>query len=393
MSQAKKIRSEKLEKTEINIKKIGVLGAGVMGRAIAWLLADRGFQVRLIDIKPQKLCDSFSWTKQLWDKQNLNPYLLTQKKDRLSFSPSTLGLSTMDLIIEALPEEKALKQKLILEISKKLKSSCLFASNSSSLRILDLAKSSVQPKNFFGLHFFNPAEKSPLLELSLTEEQKETFLPPLQKFSKIIGKTPIIVKDSPGFIVNRLLTAYLVEAFFLYEEGFEIEKIDTCYKQFGLPLGPFQLMDQVGLDICISVMSHLKEAGLITDIPDWAYKIPDLLGLGKKEGKGFYIYNQKKTSLNPQIYKIKRKQEKSFLTSKEILERGIYKIFNEGKKLVKEGVVSSEEDIDLALILGIGFPAFLGGPMNYAKNIGLSEIKKKLEKWERQYGKRFQSHF
>ena len=392
INKAKKIRIDTPDR-EKNINRIGVLGAGVMGRAIAWLFADRGFQVRLIDIKDQKLCESLNWTKNLWEKQKINPYLLKQKRNRLSFSSNLWGLSTMDLLIEALPEDKKLKKNLISEVSKKLKPSCLFASNSSSLQISELAKSASQPENFFGFHFFNPVEKSLLIELSLTEDQKENFLPSLHKLSKKIGKIPIIVKDSPGFIVNRLLTTCLTEAFFLYEDGQEIEKVDNCYRQFGFPLGPFQLMDQVGLDICTSVMFHLKEVHLIPELPEWAYNVHELLGLGKKEAKGFYIHNQKRISVNRQTCKIKRKQEKIFLTDEEILQRGLYKMINEGKKLVKDDLVSSEEDIDLALILGIGFPAFLGGPMKYAQNIGLLEIKKQLEKLEKQHGKRFQAYF
>lgn len=392
IDRTKKIKTESLNK-EKSIKRIGVLGAGVMGRAIAWLFADRGFQVRLIDINDQQLSDSLNWTEKLWKKQKINPYLLKQKKDRLSFSSNLWGLSTLDLVIEALPENKKLKKKLIAEISKKLNSSCLFASNSSSLCISELAESSAQPESFFGFHFFNPVEKSLLIELSLTENQKETLLPSLQKLAKQIGKIPIFVKDSPGFIVNRLLSAYLTECLFLYEEGCEIKKIDNCYTKFGFPLGPFQLMDYVGLDICTSVLSQLREAHVITELPSWAEDIHKLLGLGKKEGKGFYTYNKKSIPVNKQTDKINRKKEKAFFSDEQILERGLYRMINEGQKLLKEGLASSEADIDLALVLGTGFPAFLGGPMNYAQHTGSSEIQERMEKLKQQYGKRFQSNF
>ena len=381
------------------IERVGVLGAGVMGRSIAYLFADKGFKVRLIDKKEQSLCESLIWTKKLWEQQkqreNINSYKLKQKMNNLSVSENFWGVSTLDLVIEALPENKKLKQDLISDISKKLNPSCLFASNTSSLCISDLAKSSLHPKNFFGLHFFNPAYKMPLIEISLTNQQTEFPLNTILQVLKKLGKVPLLIKDSPGCIVNRLLIIYLTEALLLYQEGCEIKNIDHCYRdQFGLPLGPFELMDKIGLDTCVEVISHLVEAGLKIESPKWTYVFPKILdGLGEKSGKGFYIYNKKKPSLNEKTKDLERIKQKHLISDEKIIQRGIYRMINEGKKLLEDKISKSEDDIDLALILGMGFPPFLGGPMNYGKNIGFSKIKKQLEEFENQYGRRFKPYF
>lgn len=393
INKAKKI-THSASAPETNINSVAVLGAGVMGRAIAWLIADKGFKVRLIDNNEQSLCSSISWARKLWEqkKYQLSSYELKQKIDNFSVSKNFWGFSNLDLVIEALPENQKLKQDLIKDVSKKLKPECLFASNTSSLSISELAKSSVQPENFFGLHFFNPAHKMPLVEVVLTKEQKQFPLNSIKKFLKKIEKTPLLVKDSPGFVINKILSVYLAEAFLLFEEGNDIETIDYCYReQFGLPLGPFQLMDKVGLDICTAFISHLEKAGQKLQCPSWVQQLPQILGQGEKSGQGFYIYSNKKISLNK---KTKELQKNSLSTSnKKIIQRGIYRMINEGKRLIEDQIVLSEEDIDLALVMGIGFPPFLGGAMNYAKSIGFLTIKKQLEEFSIQYGERFKACF
>lgn len=401
VDKAKKIKAGKLvplQKQKI-IKRVGILGAGTMGRSIAYTFADKGFKVRLIDKNKQSLCEALNWTEKLWDQQKqrkkINSYELKQKMNNLSVSSNVWGFSTLDLIIEALPEDKKLKQEVIADISKKLNSKCLFGSNSSSLCISDLAKSSQHPEKFFGFHFFNPAYKMPLVEISLTNQQSEFPLRDVKQLLKKLGKIPLLVKDSPGFVVNRLLISYLTEALFLYEEGCEIENIDYCYKEkFGLPLGPFELMDKIGLDICVDVIYQLANSGLKFESPDWTSHLTKVLGQGEKSGKGFYTYdNNKKISLNEKTKGIERSKKKHLISTEIIIQRGVYRMINEGKKLLKDKIVELEEDIDLALILGIGFPPFLGGPMNYAKSIGFPKIKEQLEKFENQYGPRFKSFF
>ena len=384
--QAKKISPQQSFSPEI--KKVAVLGAGVMGRDIAWLFANKGFKTRLIDNKEQSLCSALNRAEELWEKKD--PF----KQKNLSVSLNFWGFSTFDLVIEALPENEAIKTKLIKEISKKLNKNCLFASNSSSLDLLKLAQSHSLPDHFFGLHFFNPAHKMPLVEIALRESQTNFPLNSVKRVLKRLGKIPLVVKSRPGLIVNRLLAVYLTEALFLLEEGFEPPFIDHCYRdQFGLPLGPFQLMDKIGLDISQETLAHLSKAGLNIKSPSWARELPSLLGLGEKSGQGFYIYGSKKTTINKKINKLKKNSFPQALPPKTIIERGVYKMINEGAKLLKDQIVKSPEDIDLALILGIGWPPFLGGPMSYAQNIGWPKIKETLEHFSNQHGSRFKPHF
>lgn len=396
IDKTKKIKTGKTSQKPI--EKIGILGAGVMGRAIAYLFADKGFKVRLVDNSKNSLCQALHWSEKLWEqqkqRQKLNTYEFKQKINKLSVSTNLWGFSTLDLVIEALPENKKLKQEVIQKVSKKLNPQCLFASNTSSLSLSELAQSSRYPEKFFGLHFFNPAYKTPLVEIGLTDEQKELSLYSVRSVLKKLGKIPLFVKDSPGFIVNRLLVTYLTESLLLYEEGCEIEAIDHCYKaQFGLPLGPFELMDQIGLDICIQSIAYLKGTGLNLKTPQWTQQLTEVLGQGVKSGTGFYIYNNKKAFLNEKTRELKQSDQKAALSDEKIIQRGVFRMINEGKKLLKDQVVQSEEDIDLALILGMGFPPFRGGPMRYAENLNLSQVKKRLEEFSGQYGQRFKPHF
>ncbi|MDE0092217.1 MAG: 3-hydroxyacyl-CoA dehydrogenase NAD-binding domain-containing protein, partial [Oligoflexia bacterium] len=367
IDQAKKITLS--SKSHKSIERVAVIGAGVMGQSISYLLVDKGFKVRLIDSQSKALCSALSQTKKLLEKQKkrgqINSYELEDKINNLSVSQNLWGFKTFDLVIEALPEDLKLKQKLISEISKKVSSECLFASNSSSLSILELAKSSFNPSLFFGLHFFNPAYKMPLLEVCLTESQKES-LSPVFPFIKRINKIPLLVKDSPGFIVNRILVSYLTECLNLLAQGYHIQHIDSIFReQLGMPLGPFELMDKIGLDICLNTISHLQQKGIFFKTPEWTKNLTQTLGQGEKSKKGFYIYKNKQKVLNQKTATLKRKERGDFITDKQIIQRVIDKVFAEGHKLIQNNIVQQEEEIDLAMILGTGFPAFLGGPMRY----------------------------
>ena len=350
------------------IQKVAVIGAGVMGQSISFLLVDKGFKVRLIDNKAEALCSALKRTKQQLEKQKnkglINSYELERKLNNLSVSQNFWGFKTMDLIIETLPEDLALKQKLISEISKQLSPECLFASNTSSLSISDLSRNSAQASHFFGLHFFNPAHKMPLLEICMTESQKKSLLN-IRAFIKQIGKIPLFVKDSPGFIVNRLLAGYLTECLNLFQEGCDIKHIDQTLKnEFGMPLGPFELMDKVGLDICLKTIFHLEQKGIYFKKPEWTKDLNRFLGTGKSN-EGFYIYKGKEKSLNPKTNHLAQEKNKTIPTGAQIIQRTMDKMFTEGNKLLEDKTVEQKEEIDLAMVLGAGFPPFLGGPICY----------------------------
>ena len=365
-------KAKKIKSSSENYKPIqttAVIGAGVMGQTISYLLADKGFKVRLIDNKPSVLCQALKQTKQLLEKQKIrgqiDSYEQESKFNNLSVSQNFWGLKSFDLVIEALPEDLDLKQKLIADISKKLNSECLFASNTSSLSLSDLAKHSARPSHFFGLHFFNPAYKMPLLEVGMTETQKESF-PQIIPFIKQIGKIPLFVKDSPGFVVNRILAAYLSESLNLLEKGWELDNIDYILKeQFGMPLGPFELMDKIGLEVCLKTISHLNKKGCFFKTPDWTKNLTELLGEGEKSRKGFYIYEGKEKTVNPKTNSLNRTKEIKHQENQKLIQQLVQKMSEEGQKLIQNKIVQSEEEIDLAMVLGTGFPAYLGGLMKY----------------------------
>ncbi len=393
------IKKQKKSEQIKPINQIAVLGAGVMGSGIAYLCADRGYNTRLKDIQAESISKSLNHANNLWKKQYKRRRLTTHQWDKnkflLSGSLNYSGFSNMDLVIEAISEDQDIKEKVISESAKHLNPSTIFASNTSSLSISKLAKSYPWPERFVGIHFFNPAYKMPLVEIIKTDQNDEKTLASAFEFAKSLGKIPVIVKDSPGFIVNRMLMPYLTEALWLLKDGNNIKEVDRYYThKFGLPMGPFRLMDEVGLDICTNVISIFQKSGLKQlDVPQNTEKLTEVLGLGKKEGKGFYIYEGEDYLINKKTSFFQK--EKILSTPEDIINRGIYRIINEGRKLLEESVVTNENDIDIAMMFGIGFPPFLGGPMNYAKHLGLQKIKTQLKEFSKKLGSRFEpySHF
>ena len=350
------------------IQKVAVLGAGVMGSSIAHGLANKGFEVRLLDNNlPALQLALKKWETYLSKQKHLSFYQKNHKRNSLSVSPRLWGLSRQDLIIECLPEKLELKKEMIALVSKKLASSTLFCSNSSSLSIHELSQSCEKPERFFGLHFFNPASHMPLVEICYKESQKET-LSQMPTFIEKLGKIPLIVKDRPGFAVNRVLLSYLLESLLYLEKGCDIEKLDALFKTKGFPLGPFETMDKVGLDTCLQVLLNLKE--LDWEYPEGVENITKVLGRGEKDKKGFYLYNESSAirlfktphkKLNPQTALLKKQGLKADITEEEIFQKIMDKMYETGKSLIKNKVVEDQKSLDMALILGSGFPSFKGG--------------------------------
>ena len=377
------------------IKEVGVLGAGVMGGGIAYVCSDKGYNTRIKDINATSITVALKQAHRLWNKQEsqrrINSYERKKRESYLSTSLSYEGFSSLDCVIEAVTENIKIKKQVISESAKHLNESVVFASNTSSLSIKKLSEFYTWPKQFVGMHFFNPVYKMPLVEIIKTEQTSQEAVEKIYQFAKSLGKVPIVVKDSPGFVVNRVLVPYLVESLWLLEDGKSVREIDTIFThKFGLPMGPLRLMDEVGLDVCLKIIGIFKESGLNVDTPLWINKIEKVLGLGCKSGKGFYVYKKQGLFANEDVNSLIPTSKKTTLVSEnEIKERGIYILINEALKVLDEGVVSSKEDLDLALILGMGFPPFLGGALHYAETLGLDKIEKKLEEFSSKWGSRF----
>ena len=368
------------------IQKTGVLGAGVMGGSIACLLADKGFEVRLIDSDPTALQLALKKWDLLLQKQRqqkkLSSYQENQKRNLLSVSQNFWGLKNRDLIIECLPENLNLKKELISFVSKKLHSGCLFASNSSSLSIQELAQSSQRPELFFGLHFFNPVDKLPLVEICYNKAQKDK-LSALPSFIQKIEKTPLIVKDSPCFVVNRVLFSYLLESMLLLEKGYSALELDALFKEKGFSLGPFEIMDKIGLDTCVQAVSNLKEQTEDLEIPQWVEDLVKILGRGEKDQKGFYLYTQpflNDKKINPKIEIIKKEELSIEGKKEELFQKVLNQMAVTGKSLIEKKIAEDAESLDMAMALGAGFPAFMGGPMKQSleRNSAQSPLSSKL---------------
>lgn len=379
------------------IKQVGILGAGVMGGGIAYVSSDRGFRTRVKDIGEKAIAIALKQADRLWDKQvsqrRITKHERKKREASLSASLSYQGFASLDCVIEAVTEDEKIKNTVIGECAKYLNESSVFASNTSSLSIKKLSQSYPWPKQFVGMHFFNPVYKMPLVEIIKTDETSPEAIEKIYQFAKALGKTPIVVKDSPGFVVNRVLVPYLIEALWILDDIKTVAKIDTIFTdQFGLPMGPLRLMDEVGLDVCLKIIRIFAESGLKAEVPSWVSKIEKVLGLGRKSGSGFYIYKNQGVFVNEATTDLIKGDPQTQIkncSEEEIKERGVYILINEALKVLDEGVVSSADDLDLALILGMGFPPFLGGAIHHARSVGFGKIENRLKEFSKKYGSRF----
>ena len=288
-------------------------------------------------------------------------------------------------MIEAVVENIAVKKNILKEVETQVANDAIIASNTSSLSISEMAGALENPSRFVGMHFFNPVNKMPLVEVIYGEKTSNETVATIVKLSKKLGKTPIVVKDVPGFLVNRILLTYLNESAYLLQDGFSIKKIDNEIEGFGMPMGPFVLADVVGIDVGVKVAeslekgygSRMKVAKILQELHQNHKNL-----LGKKSNLGFYNYdkNGKIITQNLEIYKI---------NESEIIERCILTMINEASKCLEENVVKNAQYLDMAMIMGAGFPAFRGGVLRYADKLGLQNIVKKLQNFEIKYGERF----
>ncbi len=382
-----------------SVKAIGVLGAGTMGGGIAFVAADKGIEVRMKDINNDALAIGYKASRDILDKElkkrKITKYDLTRKTNLISGGLDFAGFGQLDVVIEAIVEDMNIKKKVIAETAKHCKADCVIATNTSSLSVSEMAKGHPNPANFVGMHFFNPVHKMPLVEVIRGSQSSDEATATVFELSKKMGKVPVVVKDGPGFLVNRLLMPYLIEASFLLEEGADIEKVDKLMvKKFGLPMGPYTLMDEIGIDVCIKVTKIFKEAfGERMEVPKVMDKFLELKRYGKKTGRGFYLYDDKgrRQGVDPAIYTdLGLGSPKQPHSDVEVTQRCIYPMINEGAlALIEEQIVETPDEVDLAMIMGTGFPPFRGGLLRYADTIGTAKITDDLEAYAAKHGMRF----
>lgn len=373
-----------------------VIGAGVMGAGIASILAASEIPVTLKDTAEAALTKARAQVRGFADSLSyLSPTernLLVSRVNCTSQDPP-IGVG---IIIEAIVENMAVKKKVLSELASKIGDEAIIASNTSSLSISEMGKEISNPGRVIGMHFFNPVPKMPLVEIIMGEKTSDKTIAIVAGLAVKLGKFPIVVKDVPGFLVNRILTPYLNEAAFLIQEGYKIEDIDRAATDFGLPMGPVRLLDEVGLDVASHVSEIMvKGYGARMEAPALAAKLAATGALGKKSGVGFYDFSTKKPRRD--LYSVlalpKEKQGSS-----EIQDRLILSLLNEAILCLDEGVAGAPgaeaaKQIDLGSVMGFGFPPFKGGILYWAQKTGLGKLLEKTTELEKKYGARFKPRF
>ena len=375
--------------------KIGVLGAGLMGGGIAQLMAQNNFTTRMKDVNLVAVAKGMEAAAKIFNesvkRRRMTPKEMQNKMALISGAADYSGFKNADLVIEAIVEILDVKKKVFAEIDALLPSHSILASNTSSLPITEMARATKRPDKFAGLHFFNPVHRMPLIEVIRGADTSDATVASLVAFSKKIGKTPIVVlKDSAGFLVNRILGAYMAEAGRMLIEGANIEQLDSALVEFGMPMGPINLFDEVGIDVAAKV-SHILENAFGSRMAGEGMldKIVESGRLGKKNGKGFYVYEGKNKKIDPAIYALIPKTGKFDSNSAEIQDRCVLQMVNEAARCLAEGVVRRPEDVDVGMIFGTGFPPFRGGLLRYADSRSIDLVVGKLETLAGKYGERF----
>ncbi|WLI78971.1 fatty acid oxidation complex subunit alpha FadJ [Kosakonia sp. H02] len=382
------------------LQTVGVLGGGLMGGGIAFVTASKaGLPVRIKDINAKGINHALKHSLQELDKKVRRRYMKPAERDsqmaKISGSLDYRGFAHRDLVIEAVFEDLALKQKMVSEVEANCAPHTIFASNTSSLPIGDIAANAARPEKVIGLHFFSPVEKMPLVEVIPHAGTDEQTIATTVKLAKKQGKTPIVVADKAGFYVNRILAPYISEAMRLLSEGEPIETIDQALVKFGFPVGPIQLLDEVGIDTGTKIIPVLEAAyGERFSAP--ASVVSAILNddrKGRKNARGFYLYPTKgrksKKLPDPSIYRLIGVSESGQLSAQQIAERCVSLMLNEAARCFDEQVIRSPRDGDIGAVFGIGFPPFLGGPFHYMDTLGAAAIVASLQQLHARYGAHF----
>ena len=361
---------------------VHVIGGGTMGGDIAAWCALRGLRVTLQDREPQYLSQAMQRAQELFRKKLKRTPLIQAAADRLIPDHKGDGIEKADVIIEAIFENVEAKQALFKEIEARAKADALLASNTSSIPLEQIATVLKKPERLVGIHFFNPVAKMQLIEIVTGKQTAKNEAARAAAFALAINRLPLPVKSSPGFLVNRILMPYLLEAVVLLEEGVPAPAIDRAALRFGMPMGPIELADRVGLDICLSVAQKLSET-METTVPEILQKKVDDSSLGVKSGWGFYRYQKGKA--------IKKPLPSGYQPPDDLTDRMIFRLLNEAVASLREGVVKDADLLDAGIIFGTGFAPFHGGPMQYIRNSGITEMQQRLKSLNKQHGERFKA--
>ncbi len=365
------------------IKHVHVIGAGAMGGDIAAWCAGQGLHVSLADMKAEPIAGAVKRAADLYGKIIRKPIDVRDALDRLVPDMEGEGVRNADLIIEAVPEKLELKQKVYAGIEPRMKEGAILATNTSSIPLQDLRTNLSRPQRLVGLHFFNPVSRLQLVEVVSHDGSDGDVLKQALAFVGAIDRLPLPVKSSPGFLVNRALTPYMLEAMVMLDEKIDQHLIDAAAEKFGMPMGPIELADQVGLDICLDVgdMLRSKFGDLLPPTPAWLREKVAKGELGRKTGKGFYVWKEGKAdkARGPQLAQ----------PTDEMIDRLILPMSNVCVASLREGIVDHADVVDGAMIFGTGYAPFRGGPLNYARTRGVDNVVSALRALAEKFGGRF----
>jgi 3-hydroxyacyl-CoA dehydrogenase/enoyl-CoA hydratase/3-hydroxybutyryl-CoA epimerase len=360
-------------------KHLHVVGAGVMGGDIAAWSAFRGMRVTLQDRSEELIQPALTRAKAFFEKRLKDPALAAEAMSRLKMDVKGDGASDADVVIEAIFENIEAKQALYAELEPKLKPAAVLATNTSSIKIESLCGKLADPGRLVGIHFFNPVAQLQLVEVVQGTSTRPQVVQDALKFTRKLDKLPLPCKSAPGFVVNRILTPYVNEAFFALEAGIPAVLIDRAAEQFGMPLGPIELSDVVGLDVSLHVGRVLGEA-LHREVPQILVKLVEQKKLGRKSGEGFYRW---------QDGKVQKKQPQSSAVPQDLEDRLILPMLNEAVACLREGTVQDADLLDAGAVFATGFAPFRGGPLQYARDRGIMSVTRRLNELADRYGERF----
>jgi len=378
------------------VRRVGVLGAGLMGGGIAQLAADKGLPARMKDVDAKALAHGFAAAAAIWKealrKRRLTPREMVRKMDQLSGTLDYSGFAPCDVTIEAVVEKLAVKRAVLREWEGAVPPTAIFASNTSTLPITEIAYGAIEPARVIGMHFFNPVHKMPLVEVIRAERTSDETVATVFAFAKTLGKTPVVVRDAPGFLVNRILAPYLSEGVRLVLDGCRIEDVDAVMTAFGMPVGPLALLDDVGLDVAAKAGAVLSAAFPERMAGSGEEAMAAAGRLGRKNGKGFYDYEDgKRGKPSADAYAILRmKPPAASSLPPEVMEaRLVLLLINEAAHCLEDRIVAGPAKLDLAMIFGTGFPPFRGGLLRYADTLGASRVFTRLDDLAERLGPRF----
>ncbi len=364
-------------------KRAHVIGGGVMGGDIAAWCALRGMQVTVQDRQEATLAKVIQRAAKLYKKKLKKPRLVQEVLDRLMPDKDGLGVAQADVVIEAIYEDVEAKQGLYREVEPQMKPGALLATNTSSIPLDVLSECLAEPTRLVGIHFFNPVAMMQLVEIVCAKNTDAEVIAKATAFTRQIDRLPLPVTSTPGFLVNRVLMPYLLEAVVMESEGVNPQAIDKAALNFGMPMGPIALADTVGLDICLAVAETLSKS-MDVEVPDRLRRLVESGKLGKKSGQGFYRYPPKKKG-KPEFEKATGSEKQP----SDIQDRLMLRMLNEVQACLREGVVADADLLDVGIIFGTGFAPFRGGPMHYIESQDIEALTNKMRNMHKNYGERF----